>query len=109
MSKKSEVIRNLTTDQKTALLSHFNSIYECTELSDHENNIIYLAWMWANGLIYKEENGMSTFEESLAGVPLTDYEIDYEDDLKAGINLDLTYSFYNIDEIIKLMKWKKIS
>jgi hypothetical protein len=84
---------------------HFNSIYECRNLTDNEYNIIYLAWLWANGYVYGEENDMSTFDENEADVPLNDYEINYEDKVEGGVNLDLTYKFYKVDEIIKLMKW----
>ena len=107
MKKKNEIIKNLTTAQKKLLLNHFNSVYVCSELSGRENSIIYLAWLWANGLVYREQSGMSTFEESEAGVPLTDYEITFEAEMSGGMNLDITYMFYKVDEIIKLMKWNK--
>lgn len=102
---KSLIINNLTDDQKGLLLSHFDSIYECRELTEQEYKIVYLAWLWANGFVNRVENGMSTFEESETGIPLTDYEINYEDEMKGGVNLELTYMFYKVDEINKLMKW----
>ena len=104
---KSTVLKSLTDDQKEKLLSHFNSIYECEQLTDNEYNITYLAWLWANGFVYKKDNGMNTFEESETGVPLTDYEITIEDDVKGGVNLDLTYSHYGMDKIIDLIKRNK--
>ena len=103
---KSMVINNLTDDQKKELLSHFNTIYECTELGEHEYKIIYLAWLWANGFVVRSESGMSTFDGGEAGVPITDYEIAIEDEDKGGVNLDLTRMYYDLDKMIALMKWK---
>jgi hypothetical protein len=102
---KSLVLSKLTVDQKKELLAHFNSIYECTELGEHEYKIIYLAWLWANGFVVRSESGMRTFDAGEAGVPITDYEITIEDDHKGGVNLDVTSMYYDIDKIIKLMKW----
>jgi len=106
LSTLERVTGKLTKEQKRILLDHFNSIYECSTLTQHEFKITYLAWLWANGLVYREQSGMSTFEESEAGVPLTDYEITFEDENTGGVNLDLMYSYYGLDEIVHLMKWK---
>jgi hypothetical protein len=105
MSKKTEVISNLTTDQKTALLSHFNSIYECTELTEHEEKMIYLAWMWNQGIVHRNNDRLPEFEEKEAGVPMEDYEITIEDEITGGINLNMMYSYYQLDEIKKIMQW----
>ena len=105
MSKKNEFIQNLTQEQQENLLEHFNSIYECRELSEHEFNMAYLAWIWAKGLIYKDISGISLFNEEEAGVQLTDYEITIENEVGAGINLDLTYDYYDLDRLIKKMRW----
>jgi hypothetical protein len=104
MLKKSELKNQLTDSQKARLLNHFDSIYECPELGEHEYNIVYLAWMWANGYIHEDEFG-SMFDDSLTDVDLDDYEITFEDGEGGGMNLNLFYDFYQLDEIIKMMKW----
>ena len=105
MNKKQDVISNITPEQKQSLLAHFNEIYECKELTDHEDKMIYLAWMWANGIVYSNEMGVSEFNPNDAGVALEDYEITFEDESPGGSNLDLMYQYYNLDKIIKIMKW----
>jgi hypothetical protein len=62
--------------------------------------------MWAKGLVFQEKHGGSMFDESKAGVLLTDYEITFEDENSGGVNLDLMYSYYGIDKIIDIMKWE---
>ena len=101
------VTDNLTEEEKELLLSHFDSIYECKELTDHEYRIIYLAWLWANGLVFRDEDGMSTIYEKTSDIPASAYEITFEDDMTGGVNLDLTYMYYSLDKIIDLMKWKE--
>jgi hypothetical protein len=55
--KKDEFIKGLEEEKRTALLKHFNSIYSVTvgELGKDELSIIYLAWLWKNGLVKKGE------------------------------------------------------
>ena len=53
MNKKENLLNNLTAVQKEELLKHFNTIYECIELSETENKIIYLAWLWDSGIVKK--------------------------------------------------------
>lgn len=96
------VIDSLTDDQRKKLIEHFDSIYECNELTDHEYKIIYLAWLWANGFVYREESGMSMIDEKNSDLPLNAFEITIEDEYKGGVNLDLMYSFYSIDRIMQI-------
>ena len=96
------VIDHLTDDQKHKLLSHFNTIYECRQLSDHEYKIIYLAWLWANGFVYKDENGMSMIDENTSDLPLNAFEITFEAEESGGVNLELSRMYYDLDEIIPL-------
>ncbi len=105
ISKLDYITRSLTDGQKKLLLEHFNSIYECNELAEHEYRIIYLAWLWTNGFVYREQNGMSNIDKKTSDLPLSAFEINFEDDDKGGVNLDLTYNFYGLDEIISFMKW----
>jgi len=104
MLKKSELKNQLSESQRTQLLTHFNSIYECSQLGEHEYNIVYLAWMWANGYINEDEFG-SMFDYSVTDINLDDYEITFEDGVGGGMNLNLFYDFYQLDKVIELMKW----
>lgn len=99
------VIESLTDDQKLKLIDHFNSIYECHELSDHEYRIIYLAWLWSNGFVYRDESGMSMIDEKNSDLPLSAFEITIEDEYKGGVNLDLMYSLYSLDKIAQITNW----
>ncbi len=105
MNKKEELISSLTQEQKQALLDHFNEIYECNELTDHEYKIIYLAWLWANGLVYELDDGWYAFDEDKTGMSIKDYDITFEAEPSGGANLDLFYDYYNLDKMIKLMGW----
>lgn len=103
--KKAELISQLSAAQEREMLQHFNSIYECTKLTDHEYNIIYLAWLWSNGHII-EDDSVSMLDDSVTDVKMDDYEITFEADEGGGINLDFFYVFYQLDRIMELMNWK---
>lgn len=107
MMNKTELINKLTEEEKKKFLEHFDAIYECKQLGEHEYKIIYLAWLWANGYVFREQHGMSEFNESEVGISLDDYEITFEDEDSGGVNLDTMYMYYGIDEMIELMSWKK--
>lgn len=102
------VIDNLTADQKKKLLDHFNTIYKCAELTDHEYRIVYLAWLWANGFVYYDENGESVIDEKNSDLPLSTYEITFEADESGGVNLDYFNMYYGIDKIVKLTDWNEV-
>ena len=103
MNKKENLIENLTSNQKNVLIQHFNTIYECTELSETENKIIYLAWLWKNGYVSKLENGWFDIDETEAGVPLDYFEVTFEAEPSGGSNLALFYDYYEIDKIIAIL------
>ncbi len=66
---------------------------------DHEYRIIYLAWLWSNGFVYRDESGMSMIDEKSSDLPLSAFEITFEDEYKGGVNLDLMYSLYSVEKI----------
>jgi hypothetical protein len=105
MTIKEKVLSSINPEQELALVKHFNSIYDCNKLSEHEYRMIYLAWMWNSGIVYRLDNWFHTFEQNEAGVPLNDYEVTIEDEMTGGVNLDLMYSFYDIDGIHQIMGW----
>jgi len=103
MNKKENLLKNLTSLQKVELLKHFNTIYECIELSEMENKIIYLAWLWKNGYVRKLEDGWMEFDETEAGVSLDDYEVTFEAEPSGGSNLALFYDYYDIEKIMAIL------
>ncbi|MFW6272223.1 MAG: hypothetical protein ACOC2U_00370 [bacterium] len=107
MMQKAELKNKLQETQKEKLLAHFNEIYECHELGEHEYNIIYLAWLWADGFVIKDEYG-SMLDNSVKDVGYNDYEITFEDgEGGGGMNLDYFYVFYQLDKIMELMNWNE--
>lgn len=108
MNKKDTLIQSLTTEQSDALVKHFDAIYECNELSETEYKIIYLAWLWAKDYVKDIGDGFLFFDEAEAGVPLSDYEITFESEISGGMNLNLMHQYYNIDEIIEILKAKNM-
>lgn len=105
MTKKEKVLAGISPEQKQALVNHFNSIYDCNELTGHEEKMIYLAWMWKQGIVQRNADNMPGFDEAEAGVPMDDYEVTIEDEITGGVNLELMYEFYDLQGIQKIMKW----
>lgn len=99
---KAAFVESLTVNQKELLLSHFDTIYECPILGEHELNIAYLAWLYGNGHVMQSEEFTMTnmdveFNEE-------DYEIGFEDeDNQGGVNLELTRSFYDLDKVYAII------
>jgi hypothetical protein len=105
MKTKNEIIAGLSQEQIQALVQHFNNIYECPALSDHEHKMIYLVRMKADGILYRTSEGILEFDPHIAGVSYSDYEITFEDDNSGGVNLDLTWDFHDLDKVHTIMNW----
>ena len=105
MKKLNEIIEELTIEQKQSLIAHLNEIYECEQLSEHELNIIHLAYLWANGCVSRNEDYWPELNEELAGVSLDTFEITIEDE-PGGTNLDIMYNFYDFDKMIEIIERK---
>lgn len=103
MNKKENLLNNLTAVQNEELLQHFNTVYECNELSETENKIIYLAWLWKNGHVFTLGEGWLQFDETQAGVTLGDYEITFESEPSGGANLSLFYDYYGLEKIMAIL------
>jgi hypothetical protein len=95
-------VRNLSPVQKELLGAHFNTLYACDALGEHELNITYLAWLVGKELLHfgndliMADPGVEFNEK--------DYEITFEDEtLAGGINLELTDAFYNLDRIYTIL------
>lgn len=101
-----QFIDNLTPQQQQTLHEHFDTIYECPVLSEHEYKIAYLAWLWANGKVYDAGDHDFFINEEEAGMSMTDYEITFEDGHEhGGINLQYLYDYYAMNQLIEKMKW----
>ena len=106
MNPKEQFISSLTAEQQETLRQHFDTIYECPEMTEHEFKIAYLAWIWANGNVYNEGDMGFNFYEEETGIQMEEYEITFEDDYElGGVNLDYMYGYYSLGELIEKMKW----
>lgn len=106
MNPKEQFISSLNSEQQEILRQHFNTIYECPEITGHEFKIAYLAWLWAQGLVYDEGDMGFNFYEEETGVPMKDYEITFEDNYElGGVNLDYMYGYYSLEKLIEKMNW----
>lgn len=99
------ITNNLTAGQQARLLAHFNSLYPCSELGQHEHNIIYLAWLWQNGHVTYDPAMGYGFDEQQAGISLNDFEITFEagEGGAGGINLGLTHGYYDLDAVAAIL------
>ena len=98
---KAAYINSLTAVQKEVLLSHFNTIYECAALGEHELNIAYLAWLLGKGHLHISE-GFAMHEMDVE-FNQDDYEITFEDEMSGGSNLYITRSYYDTDKIYTIL------
>ena len=89
---------------KDQFIAHFDKIYECNELTDHELKIIYLAYLWSKGLAGIDSTGEHFFDETNSGVSLADYELTFEAETSGGINFYLTHEYYYLDQIMAMLE-----
>ncbi len=92
---------SISQEQASTLLKHINEIYECTELSDHEYKIAYLAYLWKHGKV-TSDNGFFVIEQG-HGVSTMDYELTFEVEQSGGVNLDVTRDYYQLDKFMELV------
>lgn len=108
MNKKEVFINNLQKEKISVLLNHFNSLYKKkhSELTENEVSIIYLAWLWKNGMVIKDQTGFYSFNEADAGVSLSDYEnIPFHEEIyfPGSYNLESIHMDYNLDQLIQIL------
>lgn len=106
MKPKKEVLENLSPMQRHEILVHFNTIYQCDKLTAHEGNIVYLAYMWKNGLVQSCSDGMHSFDDNVRCVELENYELVREvpEGDEGGINLAITYEFYELEKLMEMVQ-----
>ncbi len=108
MKTKEQFINKLTAEQKQSLHEHFDTIYECPVLTDHEYKIAYLAWLWANGKVYDAGDHDFFIKEEETGMSMADFEITFEDGYEhGGINLQYLYDYYTMHLLIEKMGWQR--
>lgn len=96
----------LSENQLKSLLSHFNDIYECDVLNEHELKISYLAYLWKNNQVVLTDFGYEILDPDRLGIDVfKDYEITFEQDPEdaGGVNLGVTYDYYNFIELIDII------
>lgn len=94
----------LTPTQLEKLLEHFDGIYECTEIGDHELKMSYLAYLWKNNEVVLYDFGYEIPNAATLGIDVfKDYEITFEDEDPGGVNLGVLHSYYVIHELEELV------
>ena len=94
----------LTSTQLEKLLAHFDSIYECKALGNHEFKIAYLAYLWKNKKVILGNQGYDIPDAKALGIDVfSDYEITFEDEDSGGVNLGVLHSYYLINELEELV------
>lgn len=96
----------LTENQLKDLLTHFNEIYECEHLNEHELKICYLAYLWKNNQVILTYFGYEIIDDRNLGIDLMkDYEITFELDQEdaGGVNLGVTYDYYNFIQLFEII------
>ncbi len=94
----------LTTSQLEKLLAHFDGIYECTEIGDHELKMSYLAYLWKNKEVVLDDFGYEIPNAANLGIDvMKDYEITFEDEDSGGVNLGVMYDYYIFQTLEQLV------
>lgn len=97
--------KELSDSQKNAILTHFNEIYECTELKHHEMKMIFLAYLWKNGQIAQDQDGFVCMLGEHGVDLFEDYEITFEggEGNEGGVNLNLFYDYYSFEKMMLII------
>lgn len=92
----SQFKEQLNPAQLDKILVHFNDIYECAKLEDHELKICYLAYLWKNKEVVFNEFGYEIPNAAALGIDVeADFTITFEDEDAAGfVNLGLLHDYY---------------
>jgi hypothetical protein len=91
----------------SAIVEHFNDVYECSSFTEREYKVAYLAYLWKNGNVVFDSNlGYDIVNAEHLGIDIfRDYElsIEVEQQDTGGVNLGLTHSFYSLNELMKIV------
>jgi hypothetical protein len=92
---------SISQEQDIAIVKHFNEIYQCNVLSEHEYKIAYLAYLWKHGKVVSD-NGFFDVEKGL-GVSIMDFELTFEIEQSGGVNLEITKDYYQLVRLMELL------
>lgn len=96
--RKIDFLNSLSIDDLANIHIHFNTIYECKELTEHEKNIVWLSWLLGEGLLMVSD-GFLMYEMSEVEFEHTDYEVTFEAEPSGGVNIDLFRDYYELDKL----------
>ena len=91
-------IKALSEDQRANILIHFNGVYECTELSESDYNMVWLSWIIGEKLL-NVSGDFIMCEMGEVEFDVEDYEKSYEGDITGGTKIDLLREFYDLDRL----------
>ena len=88
--------KQLTKKQLTSILTHFNEIYECTQLEEREFKMCYLAYLWKNKQVVLTEIGYDILNAKALGIDVdADFVISFESEDAVGfVNLGILHDYY---------------
>jgi hypothetical protein len=101
---KADFLSGLTANQRANFIAHFDKIYVCEALTDGEENILYLAYLWKNGFVVEEPSGNKMLHTAVKDVTFEDFELSIEvpEGDEGGVNLDVTFEFYGVGELMEM-------
>ncbi|MGW8124105.1 hypothetical protein ACV07N_15710 [Roseivirga echinicomitans] len=99
---KNSVIDQFGNEKREIFLKHFNEIYEVKELSSHEENMIYLAWLIKNKYLSISTNTSPVYDPSVIEFDIEQYEITIESE-PGLFNFDILYNFYAMGKLQELL------
>lgn len=96
---RSNILSKFDSQHLDTLLEHFNEIYECKELGEDENNLIFLAWLLDTGFAWWTDHGANL--EALPQVELDTNVFEGLPDGEAGVNFLHVQEYYALDDLVE--------
>jgi hypothetical protein len=95
---RADFFKGLTEDQRANILIHFNGIYECSELSEKDYDMVWLAWIIGEKLL-DVSGDFIMHEMGEVEFNFEEYEKTFEGDIPAGTKIDLLRESYDLDRL----------
>ncbi len=95
---KAAYLSSLNEDTRTNILIHFNKITQCTELSERDFDLVWLAWIVGEKLLLVSEEFIMN-EMSEVEFEHQDYELTFEDKIPGKSNIDTLREYYFLDQL----------
>lgn len=99
MITKESALKNISKSQWGKILTHFNTLYELEEISEHEENIVYFSWLMKQGYLLIDNSCNAIFDPKKVMFDENAYEITFEAEPCGGFNYDILCSYYEIEKI----------